>query len=77
MADSISIASQLHQAWLRQGDALEDLRVAAGLECSADSLSRKLRGKQILTTEEAEHLAQALDTTITWTPARRGRRRAA
>jgi len=57
---------------------LEKLRRDAGLECSADSLSRKLAGKQPLTTVEAECIARALDTTIAWPTdrARAPRRRA-
>ncbi len=49
---------------------LEELRVAANLECSADSLSRKLAGKQILTTEEAERIADAMGIKIVWPPRR-------
>ncbi|HZJ63923.1 MAG TPA: hypothetical protein VFD36_10440 [Kofleriaceae bacterium] len=72
------IASQLSEARQQKGMMLEELREAAGLECTADSLCRKLAGKQILTTDEAERLAQALDREIVWTPARRrARRRAA
>jgi len=72
------IAAQLSKAREAKGVMLEDLRRSAGLGCSADSLSRKLAGKQILTTDEAERVAQALDTPIVWTPERRrARRRAA
>jgi hypothetical protein len=75
----MTIASQLREARLRKGVQLEELRRTARLDCSADSLCRKLAGKQILTTDEAESLAQALGHEIVWTPepARRARRRAA
>lgn len=72
-----TIASQLRDARLEKNIQLEELRLAAGLGCSADSLCRKLNGKQILTTVEAESLAQVLGHEIIWTPARRARRRAA
>lgn len=77
MATTPTIASQLRDARLEEGLQLEELRDAAGLACTADSLCRKLAGKQILTTSEAEALAQALGREIVWTPARRTRRRAA
>lgn len=73
----MTLASQLHQAWLRSGAALAELCRLAGLACSPGSLSRKLAGKQILTTSEAEALARALDVELIWTPARRARRRVA
>lgn len=73
----LPIASQLRAAWLQSGVRLDELCHLANLSCSADSLSRKLSSKQILTTAEAEAIAQALDCEITWTPARRARRRAA
>jgi hypothetical protein len=72
-----TIAAQLRQAWQGSEMMLEDLRQRAGLECTADSLSRKLAGKQILTTTEAELIAQALEHTIVWAPRTRGTRRRA
>lgn len=39
----------------------------------AYSLSRKLAGKQILTTAEAEAIADALTLTLVWAPGRRRR----
>lgn len=73
------IASQLAQARLQKRVQLEELRRTARLACSADSLCRKLAGKQVLTTAEAESLAQALDHEIIFKPdpTRRPRRRAA
>lgn len=56
----VSLADQLRGAWKRSGLTLERLRRLAALDCSADSLSRKLSGNQILTTAEAEALALAL-----------------
>jgi len=77
MATLVPIASQLREARLAADMELEELRRAAGLDCSADSLSRKLAGKQILTTDEAERLARALGRQIVYPPPRRARRRAA
>jgi hypothetical protein len=57
----LPLHEQLHGAWERSGWSLEQLRLKAMLDCSADSLSRKLRGKQVLSTAEAESLATALD----------------
>lgn len=74
---SPTIASQLRDAKLEGGWQLEELRDAAGLGCTADSLCRKLAGKQILTTSEAEALARAMGCELAWTPPRRARRRAA
>ncbi len=72
------IASQLSEARQRKGMLLEELRREARLKCSADSLCRKLAGKQPMTTREAQDLARALDHRIVWAPdAPRGRRRAA
>lgn len=73
-----SIAEQLRVARLARGILLEDLCARAELACSADSLSRKLAGKQPLTTVEAEQIAKALDVTVVWAPAaRRARKQAA
>lgn len=74
-----TLASQLHQAWLESGITHAQLCELAKLDCSPDSLSRKLRGKQPLTTTEAEGIAKALHRTIVW-PAlhvRRAKRTAA
>lgn len=70
MATPIPIASQLSGARQQKGMQLEELRQRARLKCSADSLCRKLAGKQPLTTREAEDLAQALDYQIVWVPGR-------
>jgi transcriptional regulator with XRE-family HTH domain len=59
-----SLHEQLRTAWEASGLSLEQLRDRAGVECSADSLSRKLRGKQPLTTREAELLALALTVNL-------------
>jgi hypothetical protein len=58
--DAPPLHEQLRTAWESSDLSLEQLRDRAGVECSADSLSRKLRGKQPLTTREAELLARAL-----------------
>ena len=65
-AMSESLHEQLHRAWERSEMSLETLRSRAALECSADSLSRKLRGKQVLSTSEAEALAVALDKKVSY-----------
>lgn len=62
------IATQLREAWIASGLTLPTLRERAGIKCSTDSLSRKLAGKQVLTTAEAETLADALTLTLVWTP---------
>lgn len=58
---STPLATQLSEVRRAKGIELEDLRQRAGLKCSADSLSRKLRGKQPMAMTEAERIAQALD----------------
>ncbi len=55
-----SLDAQLFEAWDRSSLTLGELRAKAGLDCDDTSLGRKLRGKQILTTKEAEALATAL-----------------
>ena len=57
---TIPLHQQVHKAWQDSGLSLPKLIEAAGLDCHPDSLSRKLRGLQILTTAEAEKLASAL-----------------
>ncbi len=51
---------QLRRAWERSDLTLDELVDRAQLECCADSLSRKLRGKQTMSTLEAEALAMAM-----------------
>ncbi len=63
-----SIAQQLRDAWDVSKLSLEELRVGAGLAVSVDSISRKLAGKQVLSTDEAEAIAQFLKANIVWTP---------
>lgn len=72
-----SLASQLREAWIASGLTQGELRKQAHLDCAAYSLSRKLAGKQVLTTTEAEAIATALGVTLVWAPARPSRRRAA
>lgn len=73
----MTLASQLREAWRQSDVTLASLRERAELTCSADSLSRKLAEKQIMTTTEAERLAVVLDVRLVWAPDRRARRRAA
>lgn len=56
---------QLHQAWQDSGLTLEELLSRSKLKLTVVSLSRKLRGKQVLNTEECAVLATVLDTTVT------------
>lgn len=62
------IAQQLRDAWKHSEYTLEQLREGAGLDISTDSLSRKLAGKQVLATEEAEAIAQFLQCNLVWAP---------
>lgn len=55
---------QIRDAWEASGLSLDQLREKAGVACSADSLSRKLRGKQPMSTFEAAALAKALDRQV-------------
>lgn len=66
------IAKQLLDAWEGSDLTLEELLVKAKLDCDFTSLSRKLHGKQILTTDEAEAIAQVLKASIEWEPRTRG-----
>lgn len=66
------IAKQLLEAFEGSGLTLDELVAKARLECDFTSLSRKLHGKQILTTGEAEAIAQALKHSIAWEPKARG-----
>ena len=54
------LRTQLHDAWRQSGLTLEQLRDKAALKTTIVSLSRKLRGKQSLRTEEWEALAEVL-----------------
>lgn len=63
------LRTQLREAWQRSGKSLPELVKEAGLECSADSLSRKLSGNQTLRLDEAAALAKTLGLKITVKPA--------
>ena len=60
-----SIQDQLNDAFTRSDLTLGELLRLTGLECSEDSLSRKLRSKQSLRTSEAEAIAKALRIEVT------------
>jgi hypothetical protein len=60
-----SLAEQIHEAYLESGRGLEDLIIASGLDLDAASLSRKLRRKQKLWTDECEALASVLGVIVT------------
>lgn len=66
-----TLVDQLRDARLKSGVKLAKLCEDAQLECSADSLCRKLADKQPLTTGEAEALAIALGVDLVWNPTRR------
>lgn len=55
-----SIRRQLMDAYEARGLTWDELIRLADLKCSADSISRKLRGKQSLRAGEIEALAKAL-----------------
>lgn len=74
-SSSPPIHEQLRGAWISSGLTLPALIERARIGCQAYSLSRKLAGKQVLTTAEAEALADALTLTLVWAPG--ARRRAA
>lgn len=70
---SKAIAAQLRDAWIASGLTLPELNERAELSFGADNLSRKLSGKQVLSTEDAEAIADALGVTLTRPPSRRRR----
>lgn len=68
-----SLVEQLREAWLASGITLPELVEHAGLPYGADNLSRKLAGKQVLATSDAEAIADALGHTLKRAPMRRRR----
>ena len=65
-----TIQRQLLEAYEAQRERLtfDELIRLANLSCSADSVSRKLRGKQVLFSFEIEALARALRVQVTAGP---------
>jgi len=63
-----SLPEQIRDAWKSSGIELVELIQRSGLDTSASSLSRKLRGEQVMTTEECQALAAALGVTLVWVP---------
>lgn len=63
-----SLIQQLRDAWVSQDITLEELLARTELEMSLESLSRKLSGKQICTTDECETLAKALGINLVFAP---------
>lgn len=61
-----TIDQQLLDAFRERGITLGALRKLADLKCSEDSVSRKLRGTQVLFTREAEAMAKALRVRVTF-----------
>lgn len=66
---ALTIQQQLLNAYTdrkeRQGLTLDELLRLSALDCSPDSLSRKLRGEQSLRSWEIEKLATALRVRVT------------
>jgi len=72
-----TLQQQFREAHRRSGLTLLQLLERSGLPITLGSLSRKLRGKQMLRSEECEALAKALDFTASvGQGAARARRRA-
>lgn len=67
------MAAQLREAWTASGLSLPEILQRAGLDYGADNLSRKLAGKQVLSTSDAEAIADALGVALVRMPARRRR----
>jgi hypothetical protein len=59
------IHRQLMDAYEAKGLTWDELIRLADLKCSADSISRKLRGKKSLRSREIEALAKALRIQVT------------
>lgn len=59
-----SIHGQLHQAWQASDLTLRELLAKSGLPLTIVSLSRKLRGLQVMSTAEASLLASALGVVV-------------
>lgn len=57
MAD---LREQLRQEWIRSGLSLPELIKKSGIDCSVESMSRKLSGQQTLRLDEAVSLVRAL-----------------
>lgn len=64
MARHVPIHQQLLDAYETRDLTWDELIRLANLKCSADSVSRKLRGKQKLFSYEIEALAKALRVEI-------------
>lgn len=60
-----SLRKQLLDAYNKSGMTLGELRRLADLDCSEDSVSRKLRGTQSLRAQEIEAMAKALRVEVT------------
>jgi len=59
---------QLADARKLSGKTLDQLREGAAIDVTLCSLSRKLTGKQQLSTAEAEAIAQFLNCNLVWAP---------
>jgi transcriptional regulator with XRE-family HTH domain len=66
MPTTPDLVDQIKYARLQKGIGLRQLCDDAKLRCGEDSLSRKLQGKQPLTTAEAQALADALGIELVW-----------
>lgn len=70
---TLPLTAQLREAWLASGITLPELVERAELPYGADNLSRKLAGKQVLATKDAEAIADALGVALMRAPNRRRR----
>lgn len=61
-----TFAAQLNAARKAKGWSVPLLLEKSGLEIDRSSLQRKLSGDQVLTTEEAQNLADVLGCTLVW-----------
>lgn len=63
-----SLHQQVRDAWKLSKLELGELIVLAGLDMTPSSLSRKLSGQQVMSTDECEKLAAAMGVNLVWSP---------
>ena len=63
-----ALHEQLHDAMAKKGWSVPRLLEESGLACDRSSLQRKLTGLQKLSTDEAERLAEVLDSPLAFVP---------
>jgi transcriptional regulator with XRE-family HTH domain len=72
-----SLAEQLLTAMKSRGWSIQRLLNESGLDCDRSSLSRKLHGKQWLSSDEVQVLVNTLEVTVAASPFVRRKRKAA